>query len=91
MYFEINVARNGKHFFATAEQSCTTREEALEVYSEFKKKFPSEEGYKLDITQWDTIGRYMTKEVEEELQKRESKESTKPKEDDNKKEEKKVL
>lgn len=90
MYFEINVARNGKHFFATAERSCTTRKEALEVYAELKKKFPIEEGYKLDMTQYETVGHFITKEIEKELAENESQKiSEQPQEDNSKKEEEK--
>lgn len=44
-HFEINVALRGKHFFATAERSCTTRDKATEVFRELQKRFPAEEGY----------------------------------------------
>lgn len=56
-YYEINVALNGKHLFATSERSCTTRSECEKVFSIIKKKFPKSEGYDVTVTYWDCIGR----------------------------------
>ena len=57
MYYEINVALNGVHFFATAERSCTTYETALKVYKELEKRFLASEGYELRLTVWETKGK----------------------------------
>ena len=59
MYFEINVSLNGKHFFATAERSITNNLKAEKVYNVFKEKFPEEEGYQIDITYWEKIGKHI--------------------------------
>lgn len=56
-YYEINVALNGKHLFATSERSCTTRSECEKVFSIIKKKFPKSEGYDVAVTYWDCVGR----------------------------------
>lgn len=56
MYYEINVALNGKHLFATAERSITNNLKAEKVYNLFKEKFPEEEGYTISVTMWDKIG-----------------------------------
>ena len=55
-HYEINVALNGKHLFATAERSCTTREKFDKIISLFKKKFPEEEGYSISRTYWECCG-----------------------------------
>jgi len=56
MYFEINVALNGRHFFATAERSITDIDTCHKVYNLFKKKFPEIEGYSIEVTKIETIG-----------------------------------
>lgn len=43
MYYEINVARNGRHVFATAKRSLTDERAALRLYAEFKTLFDSPE------------------------------------------------
>ena len=56
MYYEINVSHNGKHLFATAERSLTTREDMEKLYGIFKEKFPEYDGYKVSVTYWEKIG-----------------------------------
>lgn len=56
MYYEINVALNGRHFFATAERSITDRKSLDTVLSVFKQKFPENEGYSISVTRWEQIG-----------------------------------
>ena len=56
MYYEINVSKNNKHFFATAERSITSEAQMEEMYKLFLEKFPEEEGYKLDVTRWSKQG-----------------------------------
>ena len=50
MYYEINIAKDGKHFFATAERSITTEKELKKALIVFQNKFPKEEGYEIIIT-----------------------------------------
>lgn len=57
MYIEINIALNGKHFFATAERSITDNDKYNEVLAVLRKKFPESEGYTISATQWDKIGK----------------------------------
>lgn len=57
MYYEINVSLNGKHLFATAERSITNNLKAEKVYLIFKEKFPEEEGYEIEITEWNKLGK----------------------------------
>ena len=57
MYYEINVSLNGKHLFATAERSIHSEEKMIEMYELFCGKFPENEGYKIDVTKWEHIGK----------------------------------
>ena len=54
MYYEINVALKGTHFFATDERSLTTTSEMKYVLSVFKKKFQKEEGYEITVKKVNT-------------------------------------
>lgn len=47
MYYEINVAKNGRHFFATAERSITDKQKLKMAIKIFKEKFPLSEGYEI--------------------------------------------
>ncbi|MGD9727380.1 MAG: hypothetical protein AB7L09_21440 [Nitrospira sp.] len=49
-HFEINVSKYGKHCFATAERSAVTIDEAYKLFKDFEKRFPKDEGYKIEIT-----------------------------------------
>lgn len=55
-YYEINVALNKQHLFATAERSCTTKWEYKKVLKILKEKFPENEGYKVTAIYWTCIG-----------------------------------
>jgi hypothetical protein len=57
MYYEINVSLNGKHLFATAERSITNETKMEDIYNLFLEKFPENEGYKLDVTKWENVGK----------------------------------
>jgi hypothetical protein len=56
-YCEINVSKNGKHFFATAQRSAKTIGAAADILEVFKLKFPENEGYKINVTYWECTGR----------------------------------
>lgn len=49
-HYEINVALNGKHLFATAPRSLQTENEARKLYKLFKEKFPKSEGYEMSVS-----------------------------------------
>ena len=51
MSYEINVSKNGSHFFATAKRSLSTKSQMEEVFKSFVIKFPSEEGYLLSVSE----------------------------------------
>jgi len=57
MPYEINISKNGKHYFATAERSLTTLGEATKLYNELKEFYPESQGFKLSLTKWETIGK----------------------------------
>lgn len=57
MHYEINVAKNGKHLFATHERSLTNERKALEVFTELRTRFPSGEGYSVSMSRMETVGR----------------------------------
>lgn len=50
MYYEINVALNGKHFFATHKRSVTSDIELNKLVLIFAIKFPEDEGYEISIS-----------------------------------------
>jgi len=52
MHYEINVSKNGKHYFATHERSLRcTREEAQAVARHFQAVFPKSEGYEIALSE----------------------------------------
>lgn len=56
MYYEVNIAKGGKHFFATHKRSITTVQELKNVYSELSKVFNPDNGYTMMITLYSTRG-----------------------------------
>jgi len=63
MRYEINVSKNGRHFFATAQRSITAKEEeAQKVFMALKERFYEDDGYKLALTYWETRGTHISEE-----------------------------
>jgi hypothetical protein len=56
MWYEINVSKDGKHYFATDKRSITTLARALDVRERLKMAMPEEEGFEYTITHWNTVG-----------------------------------
>lgn len=56
MYYEINVALNGRHFFATAPRSLTDEKAARTMFELFRAKFPEAEGYSLTLSRLEAFG-----------------------------------
>jgi len=58
MAYEINVALNGTHYFATHDRSLTTQYEKQlkEIFEDFKQRFPESEGFNVTITYYETRG-----------------------------------
>lgn len=67
MFYEINVSKDGRHFFATDKRSITTERALKEVYPIIKEKFPLEEGYDILVSRTETTGRYINMEQEYQL------------------------
>ena len=65
MYYEINVSKDGRHFFATDKRSITNKHALKEVYEVFKEKFPPEEGYMMLVSYTEVKGKYIDMEEEE--------------------------
>lgn len=57
MYYEINVAFEGKHYFATAARSLTDQVKAERMFEHFTRVFPQGLGYKVTMYRYETIGR----------------------------------
>jgi hypothetical protein len=57
MYYEINVSKDGRHFFATAERSLTDKSKMKTVFDKLKESFTEEEGYRIDVTYWEKAGK----------------------------------
>lgn len=62
MWYEINVSKNGKHFFATHERSIQEQTKLIEVLKEFKHCFRSEEGFKITVNKWKSTGENFSEE-----------------------------
>ena len=56
MYYEINVALNGKHLFATHERSIRWESELKRLLAIIVEKFPESEGYEVSVTKWENRG-----------------------------------
>ena len=50
MSYEINVSKNGQHYFATAERSITSEYKAFEEVKHFQSIFPESEGFEIILT-----------------------------------------
>lgn len=56
MHYEINVSKNGQHYFATAPRSLTEGVVAHDMAAEFLVRFPKSEGFVVTMTRWETKG-----------------------------------
>ena len=61
MHYEINVAKNGKHVFATHERSLSTLKQTAEVMARLDTAFPESEGYSITVSEVCTIGKGIDK------------------------------
>ena len=62
MYYEINIAKNGTHFFATAKRSIRDRKKLATVYHTLEKAFPKEEGYDIMVNLHEKRGIWLNPE-----------------------------
>ncbi len=67
MYYEINVALSGRHFFATAERSITSIEHAAQVYKKLCFVLFKNEGFEITIRKVERLSYDVTHDVEEYL------------------------
>lgn len=56
MYYEINIAYKGAHFFATAKRSLRTEEQFTKAYKVIRGKFKPEHGYHVSATHYPETG-----------------------------------
>jgi hypothetical protein len=61
MWYEINVSLNGKHYFATNERSIRTLPKAMSIAEHFKKVFPANDGYEVEVTEHTQIAKRVAK------------------------------
>lgn len=57
MHYEINVSKNGKHYFATADRSLRDEEKAKKLFEQFTQLFPIDQGYRVDVNFYQNVGR----------------------------------
>jgi hypothetical protein len=69
MRWEINVSRDGQHFFATHPRSITNEQKCISILVSFLLCFDPAEGYKIKVTRWDDIGLDVTDEIAKRAQK----------------------
>ncbi|EHQ27044.1 hypothetical protein Mucpa_2936 [Mucilaginibacter paludis DSM 18603] len=56
MSYEINVALNGSHFFATHDRSINDTTKLIKVFKVMDEKFPASEGYELSVCYYPKYG-----------------------------------
>lgn len=61
--YEINISKNGIHFFATQSNSAKTLNELKNILQVFKNKFPEKEGYKITVLENVNYFKIITEEV----------------------------
>lgn len=49
--FEINIALNGYHYFATADRSISSKEKAFQIMRELQVIYPKEKGYTMTLSE----------------------------------------
>lgn len=56
MYYEINVSKNGRHYFATHERSIGTENKCRELVAKFRAAFPESQGYSVTASRYEHRG-----------------------------------
>lgn len=59
MYYEINIAKDGRHCFATAPRSITYIKDLQVKLKVFMEKFPESEGYTIMVCEIPEISKVM--------------------------------
>lgn len=55
-HYEINVALNGRHFFATAERSAVNPHQYNLLLTVLQQKFPASEGFSITAAYYECVG-----------------------------------
>lgn len=63
MYYEINVSKNGRHYFATAERSITTERELKIIVADFVEKFKEEDGFHMTVSLYKAFSQHIDVET----------------------------
>lgn len=48
--YEVNVSKDGRHFFATHERSGSCAAKAAALFETLRQKFPKSEGYEVQMS-----------------------------------------
>jgi hypothetical protein len=56
-HYEINVALNGQHFFATDARSITDESKLKRIIGVFNFKFPLAQGFTITVTKIECVGK----------------------------------
>lgn len=58
-HFQINVSRNGKHYFSTSSEhgQHMTTECAKNMVRDFRARFPESEGFRTEVAYWECSGK----------------------------------
>lgn len=51
-YVEINVSKDGEHYFATAPRSGTLFRRVDILLTDLRRRFPEKDGFKVEATYW---------------------------------------
>ncbi len=50
--YEINVSKNGKHYFRTERGAAICMYDAREMFNDLRKRFPKSEGFRVTLSEW---------------------------------------
>jgi hypothetical protein len=56
MHYEINISKNGKHYFSTNERGLTWEDKAREVFFDLCRRFPKSEGFHVGMVFYPSRG-----------------------------------
>jgi hypothetical protein len=56
MYYDVNIALNGRHYIATAPRSITSLADLKGKLPVLMEKFPSSEGYTFNVSRVEEVG-----------------------------------
>lgn len=59
MHFDINVSKDGTHFFATSSRSVQDRRKLAQVLPAIREAFTAADGYRVTVSWVTTSGTYI--------------------------------